>query len=130
MFRCYIDAFGNMPCDNGAMCDRCNYEDVDIVINPDGVAFVNCEDQADQYLVKVFCDHGCDASLETAAWIIDWLDMEDCYPDDMNLEVWDISGEEPRRVTLFGTWHNFDDPLYIKGEVDGKIVFDGYGTDH
>ena len=31
MFKCYSDINGNMPCDNGCMCDKCMYEDVEIV---------------------------------------------------------------------------------------------------
>lgn len=26
--RCYADAVGNRPCDNGALCDRCMQDDV------------------------------------------------------------------------------------------------------
>ena len=33
MYRCYSDAFGNMPCDNGSICDKCLYMDVEIIRN-------------------------------------------------------------------------------------------------
>lgn len=33
MYRCYSDALGNMPCDNGCLCDRCSYMDVEIIRN-------------------------------------------------------------------------------------------------
>ena len=31
MYKCYSDAMGNMPCDNGILCDRCTYMDVQII---------------------------------------------------------------------------------------------------
>ena len=27
--HCYPDAVGNMPCDNGAICDRCSSDEID-----------------------------------------------------------------------------------------------------
>lgn len=33
MYRCYSDAVGNMPCDNGCLCDKCLYMDVEIIRN-------------------------------------------------------------------------------------------------
>ena len=31
MYKCYSDAMGNMPCDNGAICNTCLYTDVEQV---------------------------------------------------------------------------------------------------
>jgi len=32
---------------------------------------------------------------------------------------------------VFATWHNPNNPLYIKVcDKDGEILFEGYGTDH
>ena len=31
MNYCYTDIFGNCPCDNGVMCDKCIHMDVKIV---------------------------------------------------------------------------------------------------
>ena len=31
MYKCYSDAIGSMPCDNGCMCDKCMYELVEII---------------------------------------------------------------------------------------------------
>ena len=31
MYKCYSDAMGNTPCDNGTLCDRCTYMDVEII---------------------------------------------------------------------------------------------------
>lgn len=46
--------------------------------------------------------------------------------------IWDIS--KPSRVTelvVHGCWHEPKNPLYIKVTTKrGKVVFDGYGTDH
>lgn len=33
MYKCYADAMGNMPCDNGVWCDKCAYMDVKIINN-------------------------------------------------------------------------------------------------
>lgn len=33
MYRCFSDAFGNMPCDNGCICDKCSYMNVEIIRN-------------------------------------------------------------------------------------------------
>lgn len=33
MYKCYSDAIGNMPCDNGYICDKCLYMDVEIIRN-------------------------------------------------------------------------------------------------
>ena len=33
MYKCYADAIGNMPCDNGILCDKCAYMDVEIINN-------------------------------------------------------------------------------------------------
>lgn len=35
MYKCYSDVFGNMPCDNGCICDKCLYMDVEIIKNDD-----------------------------------------------------------------------------------------------
>lgn len=29
MFKCYSDVFGNFPCDDGCLCDRCSLEEVE-----------------------------------------------------------------------------------------------------
>lgn len=35
MYYCYTDIFGNCPCDNGVLCDKCSYTDVKIITNDD-----------------------------------------------------------------------------------------------
>lgn len=89
------------------------------------------DDEPEQYLVRVTSDSGSDVSLKTATWILNWLDMQDCYPPDLDIAVWKVADGAPQEVTLYGAWHKPDDPLYMKGCLaDGTVVFDGYGTDH
>lgn len=89
------------------------------------------DDEPEQYLVRVTSDSGSDVSLKTATWILDWLDMQDCYPPDLSIAVWKVADGAPQEVTLYGAWHKPDEPLYMKDCLpDGTIVFDGYGTDH
>lgn len=68
--------------------------------------------------------------LMTASEIISRVDMHDYYDED--LEVYRINGfGKVEKLRLFGTWHNFDEPLLIKAEdKNGNVVFSGYGTDH
>lgn len=70
------------------------------------------------------------AALMTAPEIIEHIDMSDCTQEE--IEVYEVHfGEQPDKLDLFGCWHNFDDPLYIKAvDRNGAVVFDGYGTDH
>lgn len=50
MFKCYSDVFGNFPCDNGCLCDRCSLEAVEKInrIRPESFVydfdFDYCED--------------------------------------------------------------------------------------
>ena len=47
--------------------------------------------------------------------VFDWNEKEMCFEE----------------LKLFGTWHDFDRPLYIKVcNKAGNILFDGYGDDH
>ena len=45
MYRCYSDSLGNMPCDNGCLCDKCLYMDVEIIRND--FYFDDCWDEDD-----------------------------------------------------------------------------------
>jgi hypothetical protein len=62
--------------------------------------------------------------------IINRIDMSDCYYEE--LEIYDVGfGKNPTRLYVRGCWHDFKNPLYIKiVDENGKIYFDGYGTDH
>lgn len=85
-----------------------------------------------KYLVVTKDDDGeTNASMETASWIINYLDMSDCFSYD-EIHVYDVSVcGKVEELTLHGPWHDLKNKLYIKvtGE-DGRIVFDGVGTDH
>lgn len=72
------------------------------------------------------------ARMETATEILNWLDMDDCYPE-LSIKVFDVETQfgAIEELEVYGTWHNFDKPLYMKvTHSDGTIEFDGYGTDH
>ena len=87
-----------------------------------------------EYLVQMHdaSDNSVCASMKTANEIINWVDMSDCYTE-MDITVFDVETHfgtiEP--LFVFGTWHDSINPLYIKvTHSDGRIEFDGYGTDH
>ena len=71
------------------------------------------------------------AGMWTEKNILDYLDMEDCY-EFAEIHVYDVSKiGKIEELRLHGTWHDLDQPLYIKvTRKDGTVVFDGFGTDH
>ena len=81
----------------------------------------------------VSCDDGeAHAAMKSASSIVDYISMRDCFEHDV-YRVFDVSPGDGslHEVTLHGTWHDPDRPLYIKGtDAEGNILFDGYGTDH
>lgn len=83
-----------------------------------------------KYLVMAKCDGMEYAKMMTEHEIIDHVDMADCTEEEV--QVYDVRfGETPAPLTVWGTWHDFDNPLYIKvTDAAGQVVFDGYGTDH
>ena len=65
--------------------------------------------------------------------IFDIWDMRDCYDDNSVYEIYLIrtDGKQPTRCEVFGTWHNFGDPLRMEIRTSrGKVLDVGYGTDH
>lgn len=85
----------------------------------------------EKFLVVTRYDDGTESvSTQTEYKIIDRVDMQDC--SNTEIEVYRVKfGEEPEKLTILGTWHMFDDPLYIAVvNKNGNVVFDGYGTDH
>ena len=46
-YICHSDAFGNMPCDNGVLCDKCLCMDVTIINNYDETIDLLEEDDYD-----------------------------------------------------------------------------------
>ena len=83
-----------------------------------------------QYLVCGKIDEEYYNSIMTDYEIINRIAMWDCYDEEM--EIYDIQfGKNPEKLVIYGTWHDFDNPLYIKvTDKAGKIMFDGYGTNH
>lgn len=68
-------------------------------------------------------------SLNTAAQIINLVDMSDCY--EISFRVYDLSTGEPVELQIHGCWHDPKHPLYIKAtDAAGNVVLDGHGTDH
>lgn len=88
---------------------------------------------AEKYLVQLTWEDETEpsASLKTAGEILDFLDMDDCYPE-YQLSVYEVSKQGiVLPLELHGAWHDIDNPLYMKAtRPDGSIAFDGYGTDH
>lgn len=84
-----------------------------------------------KYLVQYFDgDKVVGVEQRTAREIIEAVSMQDCH--ELQLAVYDMATfESPVLLTIYGTWHEPSDPLYIKvTDNDGNVVFDGYGTDH
>lgn len=70
------------------------------------------------------------SEIMTADKIINRIDMSDIYEEE--LRIFDISRfgciEE---LSINGCWADPEDPLYIWcTDTKGKVVIDGYGTDH
>lgn len=85
-----------------------------------------------EYLVQYLNDDGTTEScMKTESEIIDMISMSDCYP--VEFTVYDVEKKygEVYKLDVYGTWHDFKRPLYIKVTYEnGKVAFDGYGTDH
>jgi len=82
------------------------------------------------FLVQIKDDNGVRGEIMTADKIIDRLDMADIYEEE--LRIFDISRfgyiEE---LSINGCWSDPENPLYIWcTDSNGKVVIDGYGTDH
>lgn len=71
MYTCYSDIMGNMPCDNGVLCDKCDYIDVQ------KIDYTGLEvEENELYKVVAYIDHryiGVMEVLET----YDTLEAED-----------------------------------------------------
>lgn len=84
-----------------------------------------------EYITQLKLDDGTVIpGVHTSKWVLDIMDMSDCY--DVELKVWGIRGfGELVPLEIHGTWHDPKNPLYMKvTRPDGSIAFDGYGTDH
>ncbi len=83
-------------------------------------------DRTEQRFVAIIEDEPC--TLD-AKGLINAIDMADCYG---HVQAAYLVAEQGvlDRLRLYGPWHA-DDPLYIRVEdKDGKLVAEGYGTDH
>ena len=69
--------------------------------------------------------------LMDAGEIFDMMDMSDCYPDGIDIDVWYIKGwgEAPVECSFLGKWHDGRDPqrMVIVGDGVREV---GYGTEH
>ena len=86
-----------------------------------------------EYLV-VSCGEGQTyAAMEPASMIIEYLSMKGSYEYDYDAyRVFDINQADAslRELTIHGTGHDPERPLYIKVTDDeGNILFDGYRTE-
>lgn len=83
-----------------------------------------------QYLTQTKYESEICCSLQYENEIISRIDMVDCYDDEFL--VYDVSKYgKAEQLKVYGCWHNPKKPLYIKvTDSLGKVVFDGYGTDH
>ena len=84
-----------------------------------------------EYIVHhLFDGEDFSVSMKRGSEIIDRISMADCTGEE--LRVFEPVGfGEMVELKLCGTWHDSDDPLYIKAvRPDGSIAFDGHGVDH
>ena len=83
----------------------------------------------ERYLMVARIFDGEYADMVTPGEVINHINMQDCT--DEEIEVYRVRfGEAPERLNVYGCWHDFDNPLYIKVTDDNGVVFDGWGTDH
>lgn len=71
---------------------------------------------------------------KNATSIFEYLNMHDVvgeYYEYYKVFDWNEKEMQFEELQLFGTWHDFDRPLYIKVcDKEGNVLFDGYGDDH
>ena len=72
------------------------------------------------------------AEIASAHRIFDYMDMSDILDDPPELRVFLLRPDKaPLPCQLYGTWHNFNDPLRMEIRTNrGKVLDVGYGTDH
>ena len=71
------------------------------------------------------------AEIMTAAQIFKYMDMDDCFPCRLEMDIYRINsvGEALTECSFRGTWHDPSDPLKMV-IIGGGIRETGYGTDH
>lgn len=71
------------------------------------------------------------AEIMTASEIFTFMDMIDCFPCEVSMDIYRINGigQAPTECTFRNCWHDPSDPLKMVIVGDG-IREAGYGTDH
>lgn len=88
-----------------------------------------------KYLVVTHWDSDkpgeCNQHIMTAAEIFRFMDMSDCFNDELSMDIWRINGVGMAltECSFRNTWHDPADPLKM-AIVGGGIKEIGYGTDH
>lgn len=87
--------------------------------------------QEDMYLVNARSGSSHFAKVQSAAEIFRVMDMADCFPDGLEIDVWRINdvGEALTECSFLGKWHDPSDPLKMVIVGGGRREV-GYGTDH
>ena len=96
-------------------------EKIKFLVNMYSEDFVDEEENPDGTVAKIM----------TAKEIFNYMDMSDCFPSEVIMDIWRINfvGEALSEWSFRGCWHDPSDPLKMVLFGDGmKIV--GYGTDH
>ena len=84
-----------------------------------------------QYLVTGVTEDGeTFAELRYPHEILDYMDMEDCFSHPVYRVFQITKSGKPRELTLHYAWHDPKNPLYLSATYKGRVIFDGYGTDH
>ena len=83
------------------------------------------------YLVNCECGDEHWARVMSAAEIFQMMDKEDCYPDELLIDVWRIEGvgEALTECSFCGKWHDKSDPQKMV-IIGGGQRETGYGTEH
>lgn len=99
MIKCYSDINGNMPCDNGCLCDKCLHEDVEKVIFPE---YWGCEEEeVSMYKESAYNELGLIARPDvTVKMYIKMLKREDGGEDVFIVEVMETETEYEAWIRL------------------------------
>lgn len=72
------------------------------------------------------------ASIMTGAEIFRMMDMADCHPDELEVDIFRLHGigETPEECCFRGKWTVKGDPLQMRIMCNGEVIESGWGTDH
>lgn len=86
-----------------------------------------------KFLVNGIYGENCEefSRIMTENEIFGMMDMEDCVPGGIGIDVWKIGGfgDVPVEMSFHGKWHDVKDPLKMVIVGGGERVV-GYGTEH